>query len=113
MTRRATDRLQDISAAIERIAEMRGRAAGPAAMLHDAIAYNLIMIGEAVRGLPTELTAMEPHISWSGVIALRNLLAHRYFDVDPDQIWRVCDQELPILKAASERLAALVAASSS
>lgn len=104
MTRGTTDRLNDIILAIDRIAELRSRTSGHPTALHDAVAYNLMLIGEAVRHLPAELLNAEDSVPWGGAIALRNVLAHRYFDVEPQRVWRICDENLPTMRRAVERL---------
>jgi uncharacterized protein with HEPN domain len=41
--------------------------------------------------------ARYPHIPWSDIIGLRTVLAHHYHRVDPDQVWTIATDEIPLL----------------
>lgn len=69
-------------------------------MRSDAVVRNLEIIGEAVRHLPDELLAKQPHIPWRDIAASRNVVAHGYFAVDLDVIWTTATADLPPLKQA-------------
>lgn len=73
-------------------------------MAHDAILYNLLIIGEAIKALPMEIKAKGSDVPWSAITGLRNILAHEYFDVDVELIHRTLDESLRRLKFASEEL---------
>ena len=47
----------------------------------DAISYNLIIMGEAVKALPAELKQEMSEIPWSEIAGMRDVLAHQYFSV--------------------------------
>ena len=72
-SREVGERLQDILEAVERInrhtAAMSGtsydRDAGLADVYRDAVHYQLIVIGEAIRTLPEATKARDPEIPWS------------------------------------------------
>ncbi len=63
----------------------------------DAVLFNLLVIGEAVKKLPVEAVARlsEPHRV--GPARLRDLIAHHYFAVDPDIVWDVATHHVPTL----------------
>jgi uncharacterized protein with HEPN domain len=71
-------RLTDIAEAIAAIASHRQRGNMSDGLIFDAIPIRLLEIGEAVKALPTELTASEPAIPWSQIARMRDHLAHRY-----------------------------------
>ena len=52
----------------------------------DAIQYNLICIGEAVRQLSNDLKQSNPEIPWQLVTGMRNRLAHEYFQISRGQV---------------------------
>ena len=52
-------------------------------------------IGEAVTRLPEEFLAAHPEIPWRGMRAARNLVAHRYEQVDYGLIWDGFAKDLP------------------
>ena len=39
-----------------------------------------------------------PNIPWVGTIDVRNIIAHEYFRVNLDIIWRIISNDLPNLK---------------
>jgi len=57
----------------------------------------LEIIGEAARRLSDEFRAAHPGIPWRKVIGLRNVLAHRYDEVDDVEVWRLAREEIPPL----------------
>lgn len=65
---------------------------------------NLQIIGEAARGLPEDIRTLAPEIPWHKIIGMRNILVHGYFEIDTDIVWEAATKELPVLKAAVERL---------
>jgi uncharacterized protein with HEPN domain len=67
-------------------------------MVTDAVVLNLHVIGEAARNVPPEIQAKYPNIEWSNVIAMRHKIAHGYFLVDLNIIWRVVGEPLSRLK---------------
>jgi uncharacterized protein with HEPN domain len=72
----------------------------------DAVLFNLQVIGEAVKRLPDEARAAMPEASGSGPARLRDLIAHRYFALDPEIIWEVATVHVPALLAEARRLEA-------
>ncbi len=60
----------------------------------DAILYGLIVIGEAVRSLPSDFLEQHPQIPWSKIIGIRNLLSHEYFRVDGALVRATLDEPL-------------------
>lgn len=59
----------------------------------------LEIVGEAASGLSEQRGASIDH-DWRGVRGLRNVIAHQYGSIDPDQIFRVVKNRLPKLVAA-------------
>ncbi len=69
-----------------------------------AIAKALENIGEAARNISAETRAAHPEIPWAQVIALRNRIAHDYFNLNPARIWDIVQREVPDLIALIEPL---------
>ena len=61
--------------------------------------YHLQIIGEAARALSPELRDRYADVSWSQIIGMRNILAHRYFGIDVDIVWSAVEHDLPVLKS--------------
>jgi uncharacterized protein with HEPN domain len=61
-------------------------------------------LGEAVNALPTELFESHPEVPWDKMIAVRNLLAHEYFRIDPQILWQIVTRNLPEVKPKLQAL---------
>ena len=66
-------------------------------MLRNAVERNLEIIGEAARRVSPETRQELEAIPWRAIIALRNVLAHEYGEIQYDRLWTVCRVELPLL----------------
>lgn len=64
-----------------------------------AVERLLEIVGEAAGGLSEEARAGIP-FDWRAVRGLRNVIAHQYGAIDPDQLHRVVKARLPALVAA-------------
>ena len=74
----------------------------------DAIAMMLIAIGENIqrinKRISPEFFALHPQINWVGVMSIRNLLAHDYFNIDAEEVYGICDREIAPLKQAIQQI---------
>ena len=74
----------------------------------DAIAMMLIAIGESFRKIDIETDGQwlteYPEIDWRGVIGIRNVLAHDYFDIDAEEIYKICRRDVPQLLDTVQRM---------
>lgn len=79
-------------------------------MRRDAVALNLLVVGESAARLPTSVRELEPDIDWRAAIDLRNRIAHGYSSISFTIVWSVVVVELPGLRAAVERIIARIQA---
>ena len=110
------DILQKISSVIETITERASAVKNPNELLCspggmmrlDAICMNLIALGEAVKGLDKqthgELLPQYPEMYWSGVMRMRDKIAHHYFEIDVDVVFRTIQEDIPQLKKVIDRM---------
>ena len=63
----------------------------------DAVIRNFIVIGEAARHIPAELTARHPEVPWHRLRGMRNVVTHEYFGIDLQIIWETSLHDLPPL----------------
>lgn len=75
-------------------------------MRRDAVALNLLVVGESTARLPISVREQEPDIDWRAAIDLRNRIAHGYSSISFTIVWSVVVVELPGLRAAVERIIA-------
>lgn len=101
---RLTDYLTHILTAIERIDEYTAGldAAGFAVdeRTQDAVIRNIEVIGEASRRIQArhpEFAAEHPELPLSSAYQMRNAVAHGYFEVDMDIVWKTVVGDLPTL----------------
>jgi uncharacterized protein with HEPN domain len=64
------------------------------------------IISEAVRSLPSDLTARYPEIEWAKIAGIGNVLRHEYERVDPQTMWEIATVKLPEMEKVIERMLA-------
>jgi uncharacterized protein with HEPN domain len=65
--------------------------------LQDIVLWRLVKLGEAASHVSQELRDRFPEIEWRHAVALRNRLAHGYFDVDFEIVYTTAVERLPKL----------------
>jgi uncharacterized protein with HEPN domain len=68
-----------------------------------AVLMELIVIGEAVKGLSPEFRASVPSIPWKSVAGMRDRLIHDYRNWDLEEIWRTVQNRVPELLKAIDK----------
>ena len=68
----------------------------------DAILYDLLVIGEAVKSLTPELKEEYSFIPWNQIAGMRDILAHEYFRVEGKVVRATIDKPLQDLKKVCE-----------
>lgn len=69
-----------------------------------ATVRNLEIIGEAAKRLPQEARVRMAEVDWSGAARFRDVIAHRYFSLDPEVVWDIVETKIPTLCLAASRL---------
>lgn len=96
--------LHDIEDAVETIldltAEMTYDRFVADRAVRDAVLYNLLVIGEAIKHLPSSLTDTWPEVSWHSSARMRDRLVHGYFHVSTAIVWETIKKDLPGLRVA-------------
>ncbi len=109
MPRDARKYLYDIDQAAALIAQFTARKSfaryRKEPMLRAAVEREFEIIGEALSQLARHDPAIVARISESRrIIAFRNILIHRYADVDDQLVWDMVETKLPILRREVEAL---------
>jgi len=65
----------------------------------DAVIRQLEVIGEAASKLESNFKTSHREIPWREITDFRNVLAHEYWDVDIEIVWKTATQELQDLKS--------------
>lgn len=108
---RVADYLGHMLEAIGRIHEYTGAVGYEdflrAKVIQDAVLRNIEIIGEAARNIEKaapQFTAAHSEVPWAVIYTMRNRIAHGYFQVDLEIVWRTVRNDLPRLKLALEQL---------
>lgn len=104
MSRGERERLLDIAVACAAITDYIERSDVRDDVVFDAIRIRLVEIGEAVKELDPSALVSEPHIPWTEIARMRDLLTHRYFDTTHAIVSATARHDIPQLAAAVERL---------
>jgi uncharacterized protein with HEPN domain len=73
-------------------------------LLHDALLFQFVVIGEAVKHLTRQTREAAPEIPWADVAGLRDLIAHEYFRIDIHRVLDIVEHDLPPLEETIDRL---------
>ena len=75
----------------------------------DGLCMLFMAVGEALKNLDkiTEgsLLPRYPEVDWRGAMGFRDVIAHQYFNIDPDQVFWICSHEVGPLSAAIKKIA--------
>lgn len=74
----------------------------------ESICMLLIAIGESVKQID-KLTnkiwlTSYPEVDWKGVMGMRDIIAHHYFDIDAGIVFEVIKDQLPVVKSTIDRM---------
>ena len=76
----------------------------------DGVCMLFIAIGEALKNVDKitqgRLLLQYPEIDWKGVIGFRDIIitTYHYFDVDAEQVFWICKNELPLLSLIIQKM---------
>lgn len=91
------DILESINAIDEYIKGLDFESFENTSLVKDAVVWRLAIIGEASTHLSKELKN-KIDVPWKRIIAMRNILAHEYFDIDLKVTWKTVTTSIQELK---------------
>ena len=110
---RLQDYLQHMQEATRQIlaytADMDPAAFAADVRTQQAVLFNFVVLGEAAAKLMArhaDFLALHPQVPWRSIKDMRNQVAHGYFAIDLDVVWRTVRHALPEL---SNSLPAVIA----
>lgn len=102
---RVPEYLDHIVRAIERIkrytAEIGEAAFLKDELVQDAVIRNIEVIGEAARNIDRhhpKFAALHSDVPWQEIYLMRNRVAHGYFSVDLEIVWKTVKRDIPELE---------------
>jgi len=66
-------------------------------MLRDAVIRQLGIIGDASANLSPAFKEAHPTIPWKAIVGLRQVVIHKYWNVDTDIIWSTAKNDVRVL----------------
>ena len=69
-----------------------------------AVCHQVLILGEAVKRLSAGFRSAHPEIPWSRIAKMRDKMIHQYEVVDPEEVWKAAEVDVPALLAALEPL---------
>ncbi len=70
----------------------------------DSVLMNFVVIGESSARLSQEFKIEHGQIPWNRIKAFRNLVAHNYFGINPNEVWQIIHTNLPELKQFTHKI---------
>lgn len=58
----------------------------------DAVIREFMVVGEAIKRLSTGLRQKHPDIPWRRLAGVRDVLIHKYFEIDTEEVWNFLDE---------------------
>ena len=104
---RDKERLQHILDSIDRI-QNRVPTLDLESLTQDVLIYygvvkSIEIIGEAVYKLTHDFKNAHPQTAWEDIEGLRHVLVHDYYNIFPERVLHVIENDLPPLKAQIEQ----------
>lgn len=101
--------LERISSRVERIQSADDFTGSPGGMeTLDSICMLFMAIGEALKNIDKitggVLLSRYSEVDWRGAIGFRDIIAHHYFDIDAEQVFWICANELGRLSATIKNM---------
>ena len=67
-------------------------------LIQNATIRSIEVIGEAVKNLPAVFKNKYKEIPWKRIAGMRDKIIHNYFGIDLETIWKVVNENIPVLK---------------
>ncbi len=70
----------------------------------DATMMQFIVIGETISRMDEDFKKAQTQIPWQKIKDFRNIIAHDYFGIDPEEIWDIANEKLLPLKKEIQKI---------
>ena len=64
----------------------------------DAVIRRIEIIGEAAKHIPESFRNKYTKVPWKKLSGIRDVLIHAYLEVKIDRIWKITQEDIPLLK---------------
>lgn len=69
-----------------------------------AVVWQIHIVGEATKNLPESIREKYKEVPWKYMARIRDKIAHFYFGIDYEIVWKVIKEKLPEIKPAVEKI---------
>ena len=69
-----------------------------------AVVRKLEIIGEATKNIPKPIRQKYKELPWSDMAGMRDKIAHFYFGIDYEIVWKVIKERLPEIKPVIQKI---------
>lgn len=101
MPRSEAQRLQDMREACERIAGFFNGMDFAAFQVDQrtvrAVLYDLVVLGEAAKGVSSDTRECSPQVRWKAVAGMKDVATHQYHGIMLDLVWETASVSVPQL----------------
>jgi uncharacterized protein with HEPN domain len=66
-------------------------------LVWSAVAYQMIVLGEAAKRLSLEAREQNRDVQWKYVVRMRDILCHKYDRLNLGEVWRTARGDVPVL----------------
>jgi uncharacterized protein with HEPN domain len=66
-------------------------------LIWSAVAYQMIVLGEAAKRLSLEARERNGDVQWKYVVGMRDILSHKYDTINLGEVWRTAGVDVPAL----------------
>ena len=63
----------------------------------NSVCMSLLQVGELANRLTADFKISHKNIPWHQIIGLRNIVVHRYGQIDTDIVWATLEKDIPVL----------------
>ena len=67
-------------------------------LVQDAVLKQIEVIGEAAKHLSPDFIDAYPAVPWKDIAGMRDFIAHNYFGVDVEAVYKTVIVDIPVLK---------------
>lgn len=64
----------------------------------NAVIRSIEIIGEASKNISENFKAHHKEIIWKEIIGTRDILIHKYFGIEIEELWKIINEDIPALK---------------
>ena len=65
--------------------------------LRSTCILHILLVGELMKGFSSEFRKSHDDVPWADIIGLRDIIAHRYGDIQFERVWEIIQETIPML----------------